>query len=169
MTAFTQDLHTVRTTCPRTRYASEEAPHKAMRPDQRHLSYSQLKSYAASSNRHLFLVDLKTAAKRMDEGDLDHDQLALYAIAARKTGLLEQMGLPLMLRVDVILKTKVSEVIPITILPDRESETRVVAKARQIWKSMDAGVCFPNPGWRCQDCGYRRLCAKWPDIPGAGD
>jgi CRISPR/Cas system-associated exonuclease Cas4 (RecB family) len=117
-----------------------------------------------SGNRYLHLADFKTAAKRMDEGDLDRDQLALYAAAARKTGLLEQIGLPLILRVDVILKTKTAEVIPITVSPDRANEARVVAKARQIWKAMSAGVCYPAPGFQCANCGYRTLCGKWPDI-----
>ena len=117
-----------------------------------------------SGNRYLHLSDFKTAARRMDEGDVDHDQMHLYAIAARKTGLLDQIGLPLVLRVDAVLKTKSAEVIPITISPDKASETRVVAKAQQIWKSMSAGICFPATSWRCGDCGYRWLCAKWPDI-----
>jgi RecB family exonuclease len=122
----------------------------------------------ASGNRHLHLADFKTAAKRMDEDDIDRDQLTLYAVAAGKTGLLEQIGLPLVLRADVVLKTRTAEVIPITVPPDRANEARVTAKARQIWKAMSAGVCYPSTSWRCTDCGYRRLCGKWPDIPEAG-
>lgn len=118
----------------------------------------------ASGNRRLFLADFKTAARRINDDDICRDQLALYAIAARKTGLLEQIGLPLMLRVDSVLKAKVAEVISIALRPDTATEMRVVAKARQIWKSMSAGICFPNPGWRCPDCGYRRLCVTWPEI-----
>ena len=117
-----------------------------------------------SGNRYLHLTDFKTAAKRMDDDDIDRDQLHLYAIAARNTGLLEQIGLPLVLRVDVILKTKTAEVIPMTVSPDKESEARVVAKARQIWKSMSSGVCYPSPSWMCSGCGHKTLCAKWPDI-----
>jgi len=118
-----------------------------------------------SGNRYLHLADFKTAAKRMDEGDIDCDQLTLYAIAARKTGLLEQIGLPLVLRVDAALKTKTAEIIPITVTPDRANEVRVAAKARQIWKAMSAGVCYPSPSWMCSGCGYKTLCNKWPNIP----
>ena len=121
-----------------------------------------------SGNRYLHLADFKTAAKRMDEGDIDRDQLTLYAIAARKTGLLEQIGLPLVLRVDAALKTRTSEIIPITVAPDRANEVRVAARARQIWKAMSAGVCYPAPGFQCAGCGYKTLCGKWPDIPEAG-
>lgn len=119
-----------------------------------------------SGNRYLHLSDFKTAAKRMDKNDVDRDQLHLYAIAARKTGLLDQIGLPLVLRVDAVLKTKAAEIVPITISPDKAGEARVVAKARQIWKSMAAGICFPSASWRCGDCGYRKQCGQWPEIPG---
>lgn len=119
-----------------------------------------------SGGKTLQLADLKTAAKRMSENDIDRDQLNLYAIAARRTGLLEQFGLPLVLRIDSVTKSKTSEVIPITIVPNRSEEARIIAKARELWKGMSAGICFPNASWRCPECGYRDLCAKWPDLPG---
>lgn len=64
-----------------------------------------------AGGRHLHLVDLKTAAKRMKPEDVDRGQLDLYAIAMRETGLLEQLRLPLVLRVDVITKAREPEVI----------------------------------------------------------
>ena len=89
--------------------------------------------------------------------------LTLYAIAAQRTGLLDQVGLPLVLRVDAVLKTKTSEVVPIIVSPSPGEERRTVAKARQIWKAMSSGICYPSPSWRCGDCGYRHQCGKWPD------
>ena len=118
--------------------------------------------------KHLNLVDFKTTAKRMKPEDVDRGQLDLYAIALRETGLLEQLRLPLMLRVDVVTKTKQPEVTPIPITPNRYNENRVIAKAREIWKCMSAGVCYPNPGWQCAGCGYKTLCNKWPNIPESG-
>jgi CRISPR/Cas system-associated exonuclease Cas4 (RecB family) len=110
-------------------------------------------------------VDLKTSAKKITLEDVDRDQLGLYAIAARKTGLLGQFNLPLTLGVLAVTKTKVSEVISLGIKPDQDSENRVIAKARAIWRAMSSGICYPAPGWQCGNCGYARLCAKWPEAP----
>ena len=121
----------------------------------------------SSGGKYINLVDFKTAAKRMNPEDVDRGQLGLYAIAMRETGLLEQLRLPLVLRVDVVTKTKDPEVIPIPITPNCYNENRVIAKAREIWKCMSAGVCYPNPGWQCAGCGYKTLCNKWPNIPEA--
>ena len=118
-----------------------------------------------AGGRHLHLVDLKTAAKRMTLEDVDRGQLDLYAIAMRETGLLEQLRLPLVLRVDVVTKTKSPEITPIPIAPNRYNENRVIAKAREVWKCMSAGVCYPSPSWMCSGCGYKTLCNKWPNIP----
>ena len=118
-----------------------------------------------AGGRHINLVDFKTASKRMKPEDVDRGQLDLYAIAMRETGLLEQLRLPLVLRVDVVTKTTEPKVTPITITPNRYNENRVIAKAREIWKCMSAGVCYPNPGWQCAGCGYKTLCNKWPNIP----
>lgn len=117
-----------------------------------------------SGNRVLCLVDFKTAAKRIGTADIDRDQLDLYAIAMRQTGLLEQVGLPLVLRVDAVTKVKAPEIIPITVAPNPDNEKRVVAKAREMWKAMSSGVCYPAPSWRCSSCGHRSLCGKWPDL-----
>ncbi len=118
-----------------------------------------------SGDRYVHVVDFKTAAKRMGSDDIDRDQMDLYAMAVRQTGLLQELRLPLTLRVDVVTKTKVSGVTPIMFLPDSRNEKRVIAKAREIWKCMSAGVCYPSAGWQCAGCGYKTLCGKWPDIP----
>ncbi len=116
-------------------------------------------------DRCLHIVDFKTSSKRLGPGDIDRDQMDLYALAVRQTGLLAELRLPLTLRIDVVTKTKISEVTPITIVPDMRNEKRVIAKAREIWKCMSAGVCYPSAGWHCTGCGYKTLCGKWPDIP----
>ncbi|MDR1611403.1 MAG: PD-(D/E)XK nuclease family protein [Planctomycetota bacterium] len=120
---------------------------------------------APSGNRRLHLVDFKTAAKRMRPEDIDRDQMDLYALALRRTGLLDELQLPLVLRVDMVTKVKEPEVIPVDIPPDKNNEKRVIAKAREIWKCMASGVCYPAPSWQCGTCGYKTLCGKWPDIP----
>jgi RecB family exonuclease len=119
----------------------------------------------AAGDRQIHIVDFKTSAKRMNSDDVDRDQMDLYALAVRQTGLLDELRLPLTLRVDVVTKTKEATVTPIPFMPDPRNEKRVIAKSREIWKSMSSGVCYPSPGWQCSGCGYKALCAKWPDIP----
>ncbi len=100
----------------------------------------------AAGDRHIHVVDFKTSAKRMNPDDVDRDQMDLYALAVRQTGLLDELRLPLALRVDVVTKTKVPEITPIPLTPDPRNEKRVIAKAREIWKCMSAGVYYPCPG-----------------------
>lgn len=118
-----------------------------------------------SGGRYIHIVDFKTSAKRMAPDDIDRDQMDLYAMAVRQTGLLDELRLPLALRVDVVTKTKSPEITPITLLPDTRNEKRVIAKSREIWRCMSSGVCYPSPSWACSGCGYKTLCGKWPDIP----
>jgi hypothetical protein len=115
------------------------------------------------SGKRLQLVDLKTAARRCGAEDIDREQLDLYALAARKAGLPRQFGLPLDLRVDVAAKTRACEIIPLAIPPEPKNEARLVARARAVWRGMAAGVCYPAPGWRRPDCGYKTACGRWPD------
>jgi hypothetical protein len=115
------------------------------------------------AGKRLQLVDLKTAARRCGAEDIDREQLDLYALTARKTGLLRQFGLPLDLRADLATKTKACEIIPLAVPPEPKNEARLVAKARAVWRGMTAGVCFPAPSWRCPDCGYKTACGRWPE------
>jgi hypothetical protein len=114
----------------------------------------------------LHLVDFKTAAKRpsADEGP-DQDQLTLYAIAAYRTGLLAQFGLPLIVRVDTIIKTKAPEVVSRPFQLKKPEIKRLVEKARVCSRGMKEGIFFPQPGWMCSNCGYNQRCALWPEKP----
>lgn len=122
-----------------------------------------------AGEKQVHVVDFKTAAKRMGADEIDRDQADLYALAVRQTGLLDELRLPLALRFDIVTKTQSPTVTPITLLPDARNEQRVIVKAREIWKCMTAGVCYPSAGWACAGCGYKTLCGKWPDIPHDGE
>lgn len=113
--------------------------------------------------RRAYLVDHKTAAKRPGADDMDPDQLALYAIAAHRIGLLREIGLPFSLRYDVILKTKTPELLPIPVEPTRHDGIRLIEKARRSARGMANDVVFPCPGWMCAGCGYQARCREWPE------
>jgi putative RecB family exonuclease len=111
----------------------------------------------------LHMVDFKTAARRpsADEGP-DQDQLTLYSIAAFRTGILSQFGLPLMVRVDTVTKTKAPEVVSQPFELKKSGIKRLIEKARVCGRGMKAGLCFPQSGWMCSNCGHNRRCAAWP-------
>lgn len=114
----------------------------------------------------LHVVDFKTAARATsDPDDLDTSQLTFYAIAAHRLGLVAQLGLPLKMRYDIITKTKSPKVLSYSFAPDHGEGVRVVAKARACWRGMAAEIVFPTPSWMCTNCGYKRLCAQWPQLP----
>lgn len=114
---------------------------------------------------HVCLVDFKTAARKPNPDDVDAEQLILYGLSAHRDGLVKSMGLPLKLEYRFITKTKSPEMILVPVLPDKCDARRVTEKAKIIVKGMRQDICFPNKGWQCAGCGYRKLCAKWPDLP----
>jgi len=109
----------------------------------------------------LTLVDFKTAAKNPGE-TLSEDQLLLYAWAAGQTGLLSEFRLPLSLRYDYMVKTKEPKCGTLTVEPNNRATQRVLAKIRECWRGMEAGIAYPCPGWQCAGCGYKSRCGKWP-------
>jgi len=113
--------------------------------------------------KRLHLVDFKTAATRPSTiSDLSTDQLILYALAAQRTGLLAEFNLPLVLRYDVLTKTKSPEMISLTCTPTKQETARVIQKARLCWQGMKSNLCLPSEGWQCSSCGYKSRCAQWP-------
>jgi len=103
------------------------------------------------------LVDLKTAARTLEDGGLErHLQLSTYALAFY----LMYRTLP-RLRLDMLLKTKMPRL-------ERHETTRTVEDlgwtARLIagvGKAIEAGHFFPNPSWRCTECEYFAPCQSW--------
>lgn len=103
------------------------------------------------------LVDLKTAARTIEDGGLErHLQLSTYALAFYLTF----RRIP-RLRLDILLKTKTSRL-------ERHETMRTVEDlgwtARLIagvGRAIEAGHFFPNPSWRCTECEYFAECQRW--------
>jgi len=116
----------------------------------------------------LVLVDHKTTARKPAgpgaPGAPDYNQLLLYAIAAHKLNLVKQYNLPLRLRFDYITKTKEPSYIQFRFEPDHNKARRLLATMRSCCRGMREGIIFPNPGWQCSGCGYKKLCDKWPAL-----
>lgn len=103
------------------------------------------------------LVDLKTAARQLDQGSLArHLQLSTYALATYL-----QTGRIPSLRLDSLLKTKAPR---LTQQPTTRTLEDLAWTARLIHEvalSIDAGHFFPNPSWRCTECEYFAHCQHW--------
>jgi RecB family exonuclease len=113
---------------------------------------------------YLSLVDFKTSANRSNACDLGTDQLVIYALAAKRSGLVDEFGLPLRLSYSVVTKTKVPEVFPVPVTATDRDVARTVAKAKACYRGMTQGVVYPCQGWQCAGCGHQARCAKWPDV-----
>lgn len=103
------------------------------------------------------LVDLKTAARTLEQGGLErHLQLSTYALAF----FLLHGAIP-KLRLDMLLKTTKPRL-------ERHETTRTLEDlgwtARLIAATEAAIVTehfYPNPSWRCSECEYFAHCQRW--------
>lgn len=103
------------------------------------------------------LVELKTAARVFDTGSLErHLQLSTYALVR----FLATGSVP-PLRIDALLKTKVSrfERLPATrTIEDLAWTARLI---ESVARAIQAGCFFPNPSYRCSECEYFAACQQW--------
>jgi len=103
------------------------------------------------------VVDLKTAARTVGQGDLErHLQLSVYALVA----FLQRDEIP-SLRLDVLLKTRVPRFErPVTTrtLQDLSWTAQLV---RAVADAIRDRAFHPNPSWRCSECEYFAHCQAW--------
>ena len=103
------------------------------------------------------VVDLKTAARTLEQGGLErHLQLSVYALAY----LLLHGTIPT-LRLDMLLKTKQPKFERLTTTRSLEELSWTAHLLVSVADSIDAGHFFPNPSWRCSECEYFGHCASW--------
>jgi putative RecB family exonuclease len=103
------------------------------------------------------LVDLKTAARTLEQGGLGrHLQLSTYALAY----LLLHGTIP-RLRLDMLLKTAKPRL-------ERHETSRTVEDLswtarliQQVSLAIQTEHFFPNPSWRCSECEYFAHCQRW--------
>jgi putative RecB family exonuclease len=108
------------------------------------------------------LIDFKTAAKK--QNDMPADQLHLYEMAVQATGLVKDFDLPIRLGFRVITKTKDPDFQILNVESSTQQQDRLKAKMGACVKGMKAGIVYPNPGWQCGSCPFKRHCAVWPDV-----
>jgi putative RecB family exonuclease len=103
------------------------------------------------------LVELKTAARTFDTGSLErHLQLSTYALVQTlRTGEIPK------LRIDALLKTKVPQLKRLPATRTVEDLAWTVRLIEMVARSIQSGLFFPNPSYRCSECEFFAPCQKW--------
>ena len=111
------------------------------------------------------IIDHKTAARRYDETKVATDmQLTAYKWLLEKSGYLgfDKDEYDLSLRWDVILKLKKEpRVERYTTVREGKDVRRFLRATRVILKAIEQGFFYPQTGWQCTDCGFKRVCYGW--------
>lgn len=105
---------------------------------------------------HVWITELKTAAKRFDDVRLGFDhQATIYSMARTALGFPEAR-----VRFRVLLKAKAPAIVTYALRredPHVAETTRVV---HQVLRAVDAGIFYPHRGWQCSSCPFRAACGS---------
>lgn len=113
----------------------------------------------SDANSNLTIADLKTSNRRYAENQVEnHLQSTLYAYALRRLGYTTD-GRNILIRFDVLLKTKQPDLESYYAVKAEEDERWTLAQVRQVLGAIEAGTYYPVRSWRCPECPFRRRCA----------
>jgi CRISPR/Cas system-associated exonuclease Cas4 (RecB family) len=107
---------------------------------------------------NLIVAELKTAAKKMTDGEAEAKLDALvYAYAMTQLGLSPADAL---VRFDVLTKTKEPEFQQMFVTKDDGDFRRLMRWIRDILRSIEAGAFHAAPGWACKQCQFQKACQE---------
>ena len=95
------------------------------------------------------ILEHKTAARRWSQDQLDYDIQAAVYLAV--TGAEK-------LRFQVLLKTKTPGFVTHDVTRTEEAKTEAFEIVCRVLDAIRAGISWPNRGWQCRTCEYRRRC-----------
>jgi CRISPR/Cas system-associated exonuclease Cas4 (RecB family) len=111
------------------------------------------------TDKGICVVDLKTAAKKYQQSDVDKDlQGTSYVYAVRQ--LLEHPGI-VTFRFDLITKTKTPAFVSYDTQREEKDLNRLVTLFSRAEKAITDGTFLPRRSWRCKTCGHQAACAEW--------
>lgn len=95
------------------------------------------------------VLEHKTAARAWSQDQLDFDlQVSLYQAVTRTDAV----------RLQVMTKTKVAKFLTYDLCRTERQMTEGVEIVCGVLTAIRAGAFFPNPGWGCDGCEFRKLC-----------
>lgn len=105
------------------------------------------------------VVDLKTAARKLSNGQSDSNlQLTTYSIGAQSLGFDPDQ---LMLRLDVVTKTKTPELVRYETTRNEPERERFCKLVTNVWNATERETWFPRQDWHCTNCAWAEPCTKW--------
>ena len=107
------------------------------------------------------IVDHKTSSRRYTPEDVgDNLQLSIYAAAAKELGLVPEDG-EVLLRMDVLLKTKSPDLISYYTRRGDQDQHRLFEIVSEVWKGIEEEVFYPRQDFHCRRCPFLEECRGW--------
>jgi len=106
----------------------------------------------------IIIVEFKTSKKAYSSSDLAKDQLTIYQMAAEANGF---KGRDILLRFDVLIKTKIPKFEQYYTTRSQIDERRCAKKIVEVWNSIQKKVFIPKESWKCGGCSYKNACNEW--------
>jgi putative RecB family exonuclease len=104
------------------------------------------------------VVDLKTASRRYSEQSVHTNlQLTCYSLGAGALGFNGETRF----RLDVLLKTKESELVRYETARTDADRTRFVRLVKSVWQGIRKEVFYPKQDWHCVQCPHQEPCQDW--------
>jgi putative RecB family exonuclease len=100
------------------------------------------------------VVELKTAAKKYSQDQLDFDlQPTAYKFAAGEMGWTDAM-----IKYAIVTKTKLPAIQEETVLRGPLARDDFLRTVFGVLRAIDAGISYPVRGWQCRSCPFKAPC-----------
>jgi CRISPR/Cas system-associated exonuclease Cas4 (RecB family) len=108
------------------------------------------------------IVDLKTSARAWANtaGESPKVETDLQSVVYLAIGR-ERFGPEVRFRFEVVTKTAPAKFQRIAVEKTDADFKRLVKLIRVAERMVSAGAIYPQPGWACNGCGFKGLCASW--------
>ena len=105
------------------------------------------------------IVDLKTASKKPSSANVQTNlQLTAYALGAEALGFDPDA---LELRLDVLLKGKLPEMVRLGTHRSEGERHRFIRLIYGVWNGIERKVFYPRQDWHCSQCAWATDCKEW--------
>ncbi|MDA2937089.1 PD-(D/E)XK nuclease family protein [Acidobacteria bacterium AH-259-A15] len=107
---------------------------------------------------NVIVAEIKTAARRYSEteGENKLDGFT-YTYALKQMGIVSSEQ-PLLIRYDVLVKTKNPSLQQVFYNRGPEEDRRFLLQIQEVLHGIEAGVFYPNFGWWCAGCPFQKPC-----------
>jgi putative RecB family exonuclease len=107
---------------------------------------------------NLIISELKTAGKKPSDGQYDL-QATIYSYALKEMGYGTTES-NMLVRYDVLMKTKQPSLEKYFVVKGEKDYHRMLRLTRDVLKAIEHEVYYPNSGWYCSDCPFKKACEE---------